>query len=208
MLARAEQAAAHVATFGAARPLANGAGDDASPARLANGALGLVGHSHLDVAWLWTYEEASRKALRTFATAVRQLELDPQFVFTQSQPQLYEFVRELDPELFARVATLARAGRFDATGAALWVESDCNLPSGESLLRQLAAGCGYVEREFGTQASVAWLSRFVRLSQHVTVAAATRRAVSAFGTTKLGWNDSTTFPHCAFSCGKVPTAAA
>ncbi len=159
--------------------------------------LALAGHSHLDVAWLWTYAEAARKAVRTFATAVRQLELDPDFIFTQSQPQLYAFVRDAEPELFARVAALARAGRFDASGAALWVESDATLPSGESLLRQLVFGMRFAERELGTTPSVAWLPDSFGFANTIPTLLA-HAGVHAFGTTKLGWNDTTRFPHAQF----------
>jgi alpha-mannosidase len=162
-----------------------------------DGAPALIGHSHLDVAWLWTYDDAARKAQRTFATAVRQLERDPTFVFAQSQPQLYAFVAERDPAFFERIRTLARAGRFDASGAALWVEPDCNLPSGESLLRQLAFGIRWMENHTGVTPSVAWLpdsfgfpNTFPSLLAHA--------GIDAFATTKLAWNDTTRFPYARF----------
>ena len=163
----------------------------------ARSTLSLVGHSHLDVAWLWTYQEAARKAQRTFATAVRQLECDPAYVFTQSQPQLFDFVARRDPAFFERVRALARADRIDTSGAALWVEPDCNIPSGESLLRQLAFGIRYVEREFGRTPVVAWLPDSFGFPN--TLPTLLRHAgVAYFGTTKLGWNDTTPFPHARF----------
>jgi len=91
----------------------------------------LIGHSHLDVAWLWTYEQTCRKAQRTFAIACDLMERDRDFIFAQSQPQLYSFVEENDPQLFERARGQVRNGRFDPDVAALWVESDCNIPSGE-----------------------------------------------------------------------------
>jgi hypothetical protein len=99
-----------------------------------NAALDCIGHSHLDVAWLWTYAQTHRKAQRTFAIACDLLQRDPSFTFVQSQPQLYEFVEREDPQLFERVRAYAEEGRWDPQVAALWVESDCNVPSGESLL--------------------------------------------------------------------------
>jgi alpha-mannosidase len=157
-----------------------------------------VGHSHLDVAWLWTYDEAIRKSARTFATAVRQLGAHPAFVFAQTTPQLYADVARAEPELFERMRALARAARLDTSGAACWVEADCNLPSGESLLRQLVFGMRYVEREFGAWPSVAWLpdsfgfaNTLPTLLQHAGIA--------AFGTTKLTWNDTNAFPHARFA---------
>lgn len=189
MLARAEQTPELTLHERRARPFE--VASDTGP-------LALVGHSHLDVAWLWTYEEAARKASRTFATVLRQFELDPHFIYTQSMPQLYDFVREREPELYARIAALARTGRLDASGAAMWVEADCNLPSGESLLRQLATGCDYAERELGTRATVAWLPDSFGFPN--TLPMLLRHAgVSAFGTTKLGWNDTTRFPYAQFA---------
>lgn len=197
--ARARPAPGLRSTVPSTRPARRGAPANRTPSASHGGAreLALVGHSHLDVAWLWTYAEAARKAVRTFATVVRQLELDPDFIFTQSQPQLYAFVRDAEPELFARVAAFARAGRFDASGAALWVESDANLPSGESLLRQLVFGMRFAQRELGTTPSVAWLPDSFGFANTVPTLLA-HAGVHAFGTTKLGWNDTTPFPHAQF----------
>ncbi len=159
--------------------------------------LAIVGHSHLDVAWLWTYAEASRKAQRTFATAVRQLEANEHFIFAQSQAQLYAFLAERDPELFARVAEFARAGRIDTSVAAMWVEPDCMLPSGESLLRQLVFGIRYCENVLGTRPSVAWLPDSFGFPNTLPTLLV-HAGIDAFGTTKLGWNDTTTFPYARF----------
>jgi alpha-mannosidase len=192
MLARAEAIPAKTIALTAPRSVTPGgdSGDGSSD-------LALTGHSHLDVAWLWTYEEAARKALRTLATAVRQLENDASFVFAQSQPQLFAFVAERDPAFFERVRALARAGRIDTSGAALWVEPDCNVPSGESLLRQLIAGIRYVEREFGSTPSVAWLPDTFGFANTLPTLLA-HAGIGAFGTTKLGWNDTSVFPHPRF----------
>ncbi len=168
-----------------------------SPAPHPPGGVALWGHSHLDVAWLWTYADASRKAMRTFANAVALLDEDPRYVFMQSQPQLYAFVRDAGPELFARVAELARAGRFDPDPAALWVEPDCNLPSGESLLRQMLAAHAFCRDAFGCEPSIAWLPDtfgFPRTLPTLLAHAGIRR----FATTKLQWNDTTRFAHAQF----------
>jgi alpha-mannosidase len=156
-----------------------------------------VGHAHLDVAWLWTFEQTRRKAARTFATAARILADRPGFVFTQSQPQLYAWVQEDEPELFARVQALARAGRFDASGAAMWVEPDCNVPSGESLLRQLAFGIRYAEKELGAAPSVAWLPDSFGFANTLPTLLA-HAGIPYFATTKLRWNDTTVFPYTRF----------
>ncbi|HVA32961.1 MAG TPA: glycoside hydrolase family 38 C-terminal domain-containing protein, partial [Candidatus Baltobacteraceae bacterium] len=160
-------------------------------------AVPLWGHSHLDVAWLWTYDQTRRKALRTFSTALSLLDADSGFVFMQSQPQLFDYVREDDAKLFARVVRQARAGRFDPGVAALWVEPDCNVPSGESLLRQmLYAHCFCVEH-FGVEPAIAWLPDTFGFARTLPSLLA-HAGIRYFGTTKLQWNDTTRFEHPQF----------
>ena len=157
----------------------------------------LIGHSHLDVAWLWTYEQTQRKAQRTFAIACDLLDRDPEFRFIQSQPQLYAFVEETDPQLFEQTRGHVAAGRFDPRVAALWVESDCNVPSGESILRQLLHGAAYCEEKFGIVPSVAWLPDTFGFMNTIPQLLA-HAGVRFFSTTKLQWNDTTKFPYPQF----------
>jgi len=157
----------------------------------------LWGHSHLDVAWLWPYSQARRKAVRTFANAVTLMKGDSAFVFMQSQPQLYEFVREDAPELFTRVQSLAEQGRFDPDVAALWVEPDANLPSGESLLRQMLFAQRYCREHFGLDPSIAWLPDTFGFANTLPTLLA-HAGIAYFATTKLQWNDTTHFPYPQF----------
>jgi alpha-mannosidase len=166
-------------------------------ARDEGSALPVIGHSHLDVAWLWTYEQTRRKAERTFAIACDLLDRDPQFRFAQSQPQLYRFVEEGDPELFKRVRTEVGTGRFDPDVAALWVESDCNLPSGESLLRQMLFANEYCMQRFGMSPSIAWLPDSFGFANTLPQLLA-HAGIPSFATTKLQWNDTTRFPYPQF----------
>ncbi|HZO93534.1 MAG TPA: glycoside hydrolase family 38 C-terminal domain-containing protein [Candidatus Baltobacteraceae bacterium] len=156
----------------------------------------LVGHAHLDVAWLWTYDATKRKALRTFATALRELETDGAFVFAQSQPQLYAWAFAADPRLEARIRPHV-GERWDASVASMWVEPDLHAPSGESVLRQFAHGIAWAREHFGVEPTVAWLpdtfgfpSTFPKLAAHA--------GVPYFLTTKLEWNDTTRWPHPRF----------
>ncbi|GAC1408207.1 MAG: glycoside hydrolase family 38 C-terminal domain-containing protein [Candidatus Velthaea sp.] len=154
-----------------------------------------TGHAHLDIAWLWRYADTRRKALRTFATAVRQIESSA-YTFTQSQPQLYSWVASDDPTLFARVRE--RIGRgFDANVATMWVESDLHAPSGESILRQFAYGMRFAREVLGADPSVVWLPDtfgFPNTLPQLAVHAGAR----TFATTKLQWNDTTRWPHPQF----------
>lgn len=159
--------------------------------------LPLVGHSHLDVAWLWTYEDTRRKALRTFAIAADLLDAEPEFIFAQSQPQLYAFVEEGDAELFGRIGEFVAAGRFDPDFAALWVEPDCNLPSGESLLRHMQYAHRYCVERFGVEPGIAWLPDSFGFANTLPMLFA-HAGIRFFGTTKLQWNDTTRFPYPQF----------
>jgi len=159
--------------------------------------LALIGHSHLDVAWLWRFEETRRKAVRTLATVCRQLDDDPGFIFSFSQPQLYAWVAEDEPALFRRIRAHAARGRIDAGIAPMWVESDCNLPSGESLLRQLSIGTRFTREAFGVEPTVAWLPDSFGFANTLPTLLA-HAGIGAFGTTKLGWNDTTPFPYGPF----------
>jgi alpha-mannosidase len=159
-------------------------------------AVPLVGHAHLDVAWLWTYEAAHRKAYRTFATALREMEGDPRYVYAQSQPQLYAWVFANDPAVGERVRALA-ATNWDASVATMWVEPDLHAPSGESVLRQFAHGIRWTREQLGIEPRVAWLpdtfgfpSTFPALAAHA--------GVPYFATTKLQWNETTRWPYPRF----------
>jgi alpha-mannosidase len=156
----------------------------------------LVGHAHLDVAWLWTYAATHRKAHRTFATAVREIENDPRYVYAQSQPQLYAWVFATDAELAERIRSHAKTN-WDASVATMWVECDLHAPSGESVLRQFAHGIRWTRDNLGVEPTVAWLpdtfgfpSTFPALAAHA--------GVPYFLTTKLQWNETTRWPHPRF----------
>ena len=115
-----------------------------------------VGNAHIDLAWLWPVRETERKAERTFAAQLRHLEEYPEYRFLQSQPALYEMCHKCYPDLFRKIKEAAREGRWIPEGA-MWVEPDTNLPSGESLVRQLLYGKAYFRKEFGVDSEILWL---------------------------------------------------
>ncbi|WP_019586137.1 alpha-mannosidase [Deinococcus apachensis] len=159
----------------------------------AEGALALTGHAHIDLAWLWPLSETRRKARRTFSTVLSLMDRYPDFTFNQSTAQLYEFVREDDPELFARIRERVQEGRWDIVGG-MWVEPDGNLISGESWARQLLYGQRYFERHFGKRARVCWLpdtfGYAANLPQFLR-----QGDIGSFFTTKLNWNETNVFPY-------------
>lgn len=161
-----------------------------------NGTMHLVGQSHIDVAWLWPVRETVRKVGRTFSTVCALMDRYPQFYYSQSQPQLYAFVKEQYPELFEKIRARVAEGRWELVGG-MWVEPDLNLPGGESLARQILYGQGFYKQEFGRCSTIEWLpdtfGYCASLPQLLKQA-----GIDYFMTTKLGWNDTNTFPYTLF----------
>jgi alpha-mannosidase len=172
----------------------------------ANPALPVIGHAHLDLAWLWTFEEGRRKALRTLANALQLAARYRAYVFAQSQPALYAGIEHDDDTLFERIRDAVRAGNIDPSIAAPWVETDCNIPSGETLLRQLTHGMNYVEDRFGIVPEVCWLPDSFGFPNTLPQLLA-HAGVRFFLTAKLQWNDTTRWPHPQFVwCGPDDSA--
>ncbi len=155
-----------------------------------------VGHAHIDTAWLWPIRETIRKVGRTFASQVDLIRRYPEYVFGASQPQLYAFCKTHYPALYASVRQAVADGRWELQGA-MWVEADCNIPSGESLLRQLIHGMNFYRDEFGVVVRNVWLpdvfgysGNLPQLMRHAGVA--------YFLTQKISWNRYNKFPHNTF----------
>lgn len=144
------------------------------------------GHAHMDTAWVWPMAETKRKCVRTFSNALRLMETYPEYRFACSQAQQYAWIRDEYPELFARIREQVAAGRFLPVGG-MWVEPDCNLISGESLVRQLLLGQRFFQREFGVTCREGWLPDIFgyngQMPQILSQAGLTR-----FVTQKLSWN--------------------
>jgi alpha-mannosidase len=145
-----------------------------------------VGHAHIDTAWLWPVAETYRKILRTFSTAVRYMDEYPEYRFACSQAQQYAWVKERNPDLWERIRAKVASGQFVPVGGS-WVEPDLNIPSGESLVRQLLQGQRFFEREFGIRCTEFWAPDAFgyagQLPQLIRGAGMTR-----FFTQKLSWN--------------------
>ncbi len=116
----------------------------------------VVGHAHIDVAWLWPLAETERKMARTSANQLALMAEYPAYKFLQSQPHLYHMLRSRYPELYERFKAAVRDGRVIADGA-MWVEADTNLSGGESLIRQVVEGRRFFREEFGVDSRVLWL---------------------------------------------------
>lgn len=160
------------------------------------GRLVLSGHAHIDLAWLWPMHETRRKAQRTFSTAIDLLRRYEEFRFVQSTAQLYQFLEEDDPELFARVKDWVHDGRWETVGG-MWVEPDTNMPTGESLTRQLLYGQRYFARTFGHLHDICWVPDCFGFSpalpQLLRLA-----GMRTFFTIKLTWSETNPFPYDLF----------
>ena len=155
-----------------------------------------IGHTHIDVAWKWTYAQTKEKAQRSFATVLELMKRYPDYIFMSSQPQLFAYVKEEDPELFKRIQAAVKARRFEMEGA-MWLEADCNLTSGESFIRQILHGKKFMKDEFGVESKTLWLPDVFGYSAALPQILR-KCGVDTFVTSKISWNEMNTVPYDTF----------
>ena len=155
-----------------------------------------IGHAHIDLAWLWPIRETKRKGARTYATALYNIEKNPNYVFGASQAQLMQWIKEDEPELYERFKAAVANGRIEVQGG-MWVENDCNIPSGESIIRQFLYGEKFFQDEFGKTSKMVWLPDVfgypASLPQIIK-----KCGKDYFMTIKLTWNTHNKFPYKTF----------
>lgn len=160
------------------------------------GKLYAIGHSHIDYAWLWPREETIRKAQRTFTTMLNLMSIYPNFIYLQSSAQIYEDIKENNKYIFEKIKAKVKEGRWLIEGG-MWVESDCQLPSGESLVRQFLYAQQFFYQEFGIKSKIAWLPDTFGFNPNLPQILK-KAGISYFITTKLTWNESNAFPYDLF----------
>ena len=156
-----------------------------------------IGHTHIDVAWKWPIKQTRQKVVRSFSNVIRLMETYPEYKFMSSQPQLYQYVKEDAPKLYAKIKEKIKENRWEVEGG-MWLEADCNLASGESLIRHIYYGKKFFDEEFGVkEQKVLWLPDVfgycTALPQIMK-----KSGVEYFMTTKLGWNEYNKMPHDLF----------
>jgi alpha-mannosidase len=156
----------------------------------------LLGHAHLDMAWLWEVAETWEVAERTFSSAINLQQLFPKLTFCHSTPALYEWIEINQPELFDRICQQIKAGTWEVVGG-MWIEPDLNLISGESIARQIIYGQRYNISKFGTHTKVAWLPDTFGFCWQLPQLLLQGK-IDYFVTQKFQWNDTTKFPHQLF----------
>ncbi len=161
-----------------------------------SGFCGLIGHSHLDTAWLWTIPETVKKATRTAANALSLMDQYPEYKFVMSSAYHLEVIRRHYPKLFERVADRIKEGRYEPNGG-VWVECDCNITGGEAMIRQFLWGQHYTRKHFGFTSNSFWLPDTFGYSAALPQIMQ-GCDVDYFLTTKLSWNDTNIFPYETF----------
>lgn len=155
-----------------------------------------IGHTHIDIAWLWTVAQTREKALRSFSTVINLMKQYPEYKFMSSQAILYKYIKEQAPDLYEEIKEMIRQGRWEVEGA-MWVEADCNLASGESLVRQVLFGKRFFKEEFDKDSNVLWLPDVFGYSGALPQILV-KSGVTRFLTSKISWNETNKMPNDTF----------
>ena len=155
-----------------------------------------VGHAHLDTAWLWPLHETVRKCARTFSSQIQLIEKYPGYIFGASQPQHFAYLKEFYPELYEKVKEKVKQGNIELQGG-MWVEADCNLISGESMVRQIVHGKNFFKDEFNIEVHNLWLPDVFGYSAALPQILR-KSGIEYFVTQKISWNQFNRFPHQTF----------
>ncbi len=155
-----------------------------------------IGHTHIDCAWLWTLKQTREKVQRSFGTAIELMKQYPEYKFMSSQALLYKNVKEEAPELYEEIKKRIEDGRWEVEGST-WVEPDCNLSSGESLVRQVLYGKNFFKNEFNADNHILWLPDVFGYSAALPQILR-KSGIDWFVTSKISWNDTNTMPYDTF----------
>jgi len=156
----------------------------------------LVGNAHIDIAWLWRMRETVMVARNTFDTVLNNMEEYPELRYAQSQALTYQWMEKQYPELFQRIKKAVKDGKWEIVGG-MWVEPDCNLISGESWVRQLLYGKRYFKEKFDIEVDTGWNPDSFGYNWNMPQIYS-KSGIKRFITQKIGWNDTTVFPHFIF----------
>ncbi len=156
----------------------------------------VVGHTHIDVAWLWRLKHTREKAQRSFSTVLRLMQQYDEYIFQQAQPQLYKYMKESCPDIYEQMKERIAEGRWEVDGG-MWVEADCNISSGEALVRQFLHGTRFIENEFGKKCTYLWLPDVFGYSWALPQILK-QCELDTFMTSKISWNQFNSIPDDLF----------
>ncbi|HET7658395.1 MAG TPA: glycoside hydrolase family 38 C-terminal domain-containing protein [Bacillales bacterium] len=117
--------------------------------------LHMIGNAHLDPVWLWQWQEGFQETKATFRSALDRMKESDDFLFTSSSAANYEWIENNEPEMFEEIKQRIKEGRWEIVGG-WWIQPDCNIPSGESFVRQGIYGQHYFQEKFGVTAKVGY----------------------------------------------------
>ncbi len=160
------------------------------------GKVGIIGHSHMDTAWLWPVKETVRKCARTYSNALHLMEQYPNYKFIQSSALHGEWMKEYYPDIFEEMKKRVAEGRYEPNGG-VYVECDCNITSGELMARQFLKGQQFTRENFGYTADSFWLPDTFGYNGNIPQIMQ-KSGVKYFYTTKISWNDNNKFPFESF----------
>jgi len=156
-----------------------------------------VGHAHIDTAWCWPIRETIRKCARTFSTVLRYMERYPDYRFVCSQPAQYLWMRKYYPSIYTDIKAAVKRGQWEIVGS-MWVEADCSIPSGESLIRQIIHGKNFFIDEFDMETKDLWLPDVFGYAAALPQILK-KSGVDWFLAQKVSRNDTNKFPHNTFN---------
>ncbi len=155
-----------------------------------------VGQTHIDVEWLWTLAQTKEKVQRSFSSILNLMDEYKDSTFFAGTPIIYEYIKQTQPQLFAKIKELIKEGRWEADGG-MWVESDTVLSGGESLIRQFVYGKKYLKNNFDTDSKIVWLPDCFGFSATLPQIAKDC-GMDWLITSKISWNEVNQFPHDIF----------
>jgi len=115
----------------------------------------MIGNAHIDPVWLWRWPEGVSEMISTCRTMVEMLKNSDDLIFTKGEAMMYEWIEKTDPQLFDEIVKLVKSGRWNIVNG-WWVQPDCNIPSGESFVRQSLYGKRYFKEKFGIDVKVGY----------------------------------------------------
>ncbi|MBE6626910.1 MAG: alpha-mannosidase [Ruminococcaceae bacterium] len=160
------------------------------------GYVGVLGHSHMDTAWLWPVDETIRKCARTYSQALTLMDIYPAYTFIQSSALHLDWMREYYPDIFDGIKKRVAEGRYEPNGG-VWVECDCNVTGGESMVRQFLYGQRFTQKHLNYLSDSFWLPDTFGYNAAIPQIMQ-GCGVKYFYTTKISWNDLNTFPTDTF----------
>lgn len=152
----------------------------------------LTGNAHIDAAWLWPWTETVDVVRRTFSTALQLMQEYPDYTYSQSAAQYYEWMEQKYPDIFRQIQQRVKEGRWEIVGG-MWVEPDLNLPDGESQVRQVLVAKNYFQQKFGVDVRVGWNPDSFGYNWQLPQIYK-KSGIDYFVTQKMAWNDTDKLP--------------